>query len=1575
MASSSTSSIYKRKYDVFLSFRGEDTRTNFVDHLYHALKQQKIDTYKDDINLEKGKKISKELIEAIQDSRFHVIVFSKNYAFSSWCLDELVKIIECQKSDEQTAYPIFYDVEPSEVRKQSGEFGQAFAKYENEEFHTLGIALMRSYGNNSHEAKFIQKIVEEISLKLRSINFSVDEKLIGMEARISDVVSSLEISLDDVRMIGIKGMGGGGKTTLARAVFDHISFRFEGSSFVANVRENSNLDLFGLKNLQRQVLKDVSNDWLIDIHNVHDGKQMMRKMMSCRKVLVVLDDVDHIDQLKALAAHQVKMIHDVNLLSHEEAICLFSRYAFGRESPIQGYEELSRQVEKYAAGLPLTITVLGSFLCGKNELEWEDAIERLKTIPLKETLEKLELSYSGLEEDYKEIFLDVACILKGWDKEDAIRALESCGFYARTGLGVLEKKSLITISKYGCLDMHDKIEEMGHYIVRRKLEEPNKHSRLWIDEEIKEIMVSDQGTNEAIRCIKLIKSELNPEIVMKGLGKMKKLRFLQVYHRGVGRYNRNWKFDEAYEYFPNALRCLRWIGYPFGSLPRSFQANNIVELKMPFSEVVQLWEGGGEKVLNKLKFLDLSYSKLKNLDVGFTPNLEILGLGGCKFLVRLHRPVECRKLKFLDLGCSKLHMPFKCLMLKSVSINRSKLRTLDLREASNLEKLNLEKCADLEELHIPNECQKLESIYINGPKMMSLNLRKAPTLKTLSVRGCYDLEELHIPCECPKLKSIDVNSSKLRTLELRGTPNLEILNLEECVDLLELHISVECLKLESICINGSKLRTLDLRKAPNLKTLSLESIDINGSKLRTFDLRGTPNLEKLNLEQCVELVELHLPIECLKLESINIKGSKLRTLNLRNSPNLKTLSVRGFYDLVELRECLKLKSININSSKLMTLDLRGTPNLEKLNLEECIDLVELHVPIECLKLESIDINGSKLRTLDLQKAPNLKTLSVRGCYNLVELHVQCVKLESISINGSKLMALDLRGTPNIEKLNLEECVDLVELHIPIECLKFESIFINGSKFMALDLQKAPNLKTLSVMGCYDLVELHMPRECLNLKSIDINGSKLRRLDLRESLNLEKLNLEECVSLVELHIPVECLKLRSIFINGSKLMTLDLRKVPNLMRLSVRGSYDLVEFYVHGECLMLKSIDINSSKLQTLDLGATPNLEKLSLEECLDLVELQIPVECLKLESIYIKGSKLRTLDLRKAPNLKTLRVSGCYDLVELHIHGECLMLKSIDINSPKLRTFDLGGTPNLEKLSLEECVDLAEFHIPVECLKLESIYITGLMLRILDLRKAPNLKTLSVRGCYDLVELRIPVECLKLESIDIKSSNLRTFDLGRTPNLKTLSLTECSHLVEVHTYDECLKGLDYIDLSGCLSRTSIYTRKHLHYFVLPDCIAVENYRRKLDEYLKHWVLFSAHKNPGMYKAIHSRTEDIGLSCIFIMLLSKRTSKLTRMTRTSREGRKSVRSSFKPSKTRGSMSSSSWCLDELVKIMECQKIKTGHTVYPVFYDVEPTQVRRQSGEFGKAFSKHENDETAEKWRKALVVATSFSGLNY
>lgn len=120
---------YLCRYDVFLSFRGEDTRKTFTDHLYAALLRKGIRTFQDDRKLQRGESIAAGISKAIQQSKSSLIVFSRNYAFSSWCLEELVQIVECKHKSGHRIFPIFYDVDPSAVRKQTGSFRKAFDKH------------------------------------------------------------------------------------------------------------------------------------------------------------------------------------------------------------------------------------------------------------------------------------------------------------------------------------------------------------------------------------------------------------------------------------------------------------------------------------------------------------------------------------------------------------------------------------------------------------------------------------------------------------------------------------------------------------------------------------------------------------------------------------------------------------------------------------------------------------------------------------------------------------------------------------------------------------------------------------------------------------------------------------------------------------------------------------------------------------------------------------------------------------------------------------------------------------------------------------------------------------------------------------------------------------------------------------------------------------------------------------------------------------------------------------------------------------------------------------------------------
>jgi len=138
MTSSSSSShaatMPMKKYDVFISFRGDDTRAGFTSHLYAALCRSKIYTYID-YRIEKGDEVWVELVKAIKQSTIFLVVFSENYASSTWCLNELVEIMECcnkNEDDKVVVIPVFYHVDPSHVRKQTGSYGTALTKHKKQ---------------------------------------------------------------------------------------------------------------------------------------------------------------------------------------------------------------------------------------------------------------------------------------------------------------------------------------------------------------------------------------------------------------------------------------------------------------------------------------------------------------------------------------------------------------------------------------------------------------------------------------------------------------------------------------------------------------------------------------------------------------------------------------------------------------------------------------------------------------------------------------------------------------------------------------------------------------------------------------------------------------------------------------------------------------------------------------------------------------------------------------------------------------------------------------------------------------------------------------------------------------------------------------------------------------------------------------------------------------------------------------------------------------------------------------------------------------------------------------------------
>ncbi|XP_039682531.1 disease resistance protein RPV1 isoform X1 [Medicago truncatula] len=834
-SSSSFSSAFT--YQVFLSFRGTDTRHGFTGNLYKALTDKGIKTFIDDNDLQRGDEITPSLLKAIEESRIFIPVFSINYATSKFCLDELVHIIHCYKTKGRLVLPVFFGVDPTNVRHHTGPYGEALAGHEKrfqndkdnmERLHQWKLALTQAanlsgyHSSPGYEYKFIGDIVKYISNKISRQHLHVANYPVGLQSRVQQVKSLLGEGYDNgVRMVGLYGTGGLGKSTLVKAVYNLIADQFECSCFLENVRENSASNK--LKHLQEELLLKALQ-LKIKLGGVSEGIPYIKERLHTKKTLLILDDVDDMEQLHALAggpdwfgrgsrviittrdkhllrSHGIESTHEVEELYGTEALELLRWMAFKNNKVPSIYEDVLNRAVSYASGLPLVLEIVGSNLFGKTIEEWKGTLDGYEKIPNKKIHQILKVSYDALEEEQQSVFLDIACCFKGcgWEEfEYILRA--HYGHRITHHLVVLAEKSLVKITHphYGSiyeLTLHDLIKDMGKEVVRQESpKEPGERSRLWCEDDIVNVLKENTGTSKIEMIYMNFPSE---EFVIdkkgKAFKKMTRLKTLII---------ENGHFSKGLKYLPSSLRVLKLHGCLSESLLSCSLSKNFQNMKV--------------LTLDKCEYLT------HIPDVSGLQNLEKFSFAYCRKLITIHNSIghlnklerlnafDCSKLEsFPPLGLASLNelnlshcgslKSFPKLLCKMTNIKKIWLQNTSIRELpssfQNLSELHELTVREAGMLRFPKQNDQMYSIVFSKVTKLELyNCKLSDECLPIFLKWCVYVTYLDLSwnnfklipeclSECYLLSSLRLDNCKSLE-EIRGIPpNLARLSAIGCKSL------------------------------------------------------------------------------------------------------------------------------------------------------------------------------------------------------------------------------------------------------------------------------------------------------------------------------------------------------------------------------------------------------------------------------------------------------------------------------------------------------------------------------------------------------------------------------------------------------------------------------------------------------------------------------------------------------------------------------------------------------------------------------------------------------------------------
>ncbi|KFK30246.1 hypothetical protein AALP_AA7G236700 [Arabis alpina] len=753
-------------------------------------------------------------LDVIEGAIASVVVISKDYLSSPSCLDKLVRVLQWRSQTGLQVVPVFYGISPLDVVVQENESAGRISVWSSalQELRDLPGHQSRE---ESSECEVVEEIVKDVYEKL----FPTEQ--IGINSRLLEIEQLLCKQPWGIRRIGIWGMPGIGKTTLAKAVFDQVSGGYEASCFIKHFDE-----AFHEKGPHRlleehfgKILKDLPRA-CSSITRCSLPKDKINK----KRTLVVLDDVHNplvaesflgafhwfglgsliiiTSRDKRVYRHcQINHVYEVQSFCESEAMQLFSQCAFGKDIRELNLLELAGEVIDYANGNPLALSFYGKGLKGKKMSEIETSFLKLKLRTPHMIHDLFKSSYETLNDREKNIFLDIACFFRGEIVDYVMQLLEGCGFFPHVGIDVLVEKCLcISRGVTGC----GNLGALNFYLKMTN----------W------KTMKKQPGT-EDIEGIFLDTANLLFDVKPTAFENMLNLRLLKIYsssdenHYGL-------RLPRGLESLPDELRLLHWENYPSQFLPQDFDPRHLVELSMSYSKLRKLWTG------------------TKNLDM-----LKIARLRHSQQLTEVDNIFKAQNIELIDLeGCTKLQgFPATCRL-------------------QHLRVVNLSGCREIKSF--PEVSPNIEELYLRrtGIRELPISIGNATNLKKLYLTGCTNLVELSASIgNTTNLKVLDLGDcSSLKKLpsSIGNATNLQELNLEFCSSLVELPSSIgNATNLKKLCLDGC-LRLVELPSsignATNLEILNLSYC----STLRELpsSIGNAVNLKKLYTIGCSRLVEL-----------------------------------------------------------------------------------------------------------------------------------------------------------------------------------------------------------------------------------------------------------------------------------------------------------------------------------------------------------------------------------------------------------------------------------------------------------------------------------------------------------------------------------------------------------------------------------------------------------------------------------------------------------------------------------------------------------------------------------------------